>query len=460
MKENILITSSSLSKFNDTLHKIKINEARLNDAIDELSVKLRNITKITENINIESKINSILSSLEASMLTLSFQLADITNAIILSSQNILHPSVLPPTQLYLELVDNYRYLPVDYKLPVSLELSNVHILMNLSRVICYSLYNKIIFILKIPLVSPNNFNLYRSIALPTPYMNSKSAAFSFVLPNSKYIAVTSDKSEYCKLDTLTNCKNINDNNYLCDVLNIFSSMANPCCESEILLNTVNKMPDTCQTEFIHGKLDIWKTLENNNWLFIQSHNNKLFIECPQQTVIEENIYGIGIVHVPRNCKAFCKSTKLIPKSNEIYYVNFTNSPALTDFHINNDSCCNLDKFMSRMDNESPLELVNIDLDAFTEETKNRLKTISAASDKIINQNPIIKYGTHYSILLSLVLVLMFLFCIFKIYKLMKLRGLTLTLTKTPVENPSDSPVTIEIPNEPEIIPSPSIRRNL
>lgn len=69
------------------------------------------------------------------------------------SQNILHPAVLAPEQLYKEIIDNYRYLLVDLKLPISLALGNVHSLMNISRVTCYSLENKIVFVLRISLVT-------------------------------------------------------------------------------------------------------------------------------------------------------------------------------------------------------------------------------------------------------------------------------------------------------------------
>lgn len=42
MKDNILVTSLTLTKFNKTLQTIKINEAILNQAIDDFSVKLKN----------------------------------------------------------------------------------------------------------------------------------------------------------------------------------------------------------------------------------------------------------------------------------------------------------------------------------------------------------------------------------------------------------------------------------
>ncbi|KAJ0179567.1 hypothetical protein K1T71_005279 [Dendrolimus kikuchii] len=320
IKENILVTTSTLSKFNETLHKIKINEARLNEGIDKLSLQLKNLSFITEELKIKANINLILKSLETSVLTLSFQLEDLTNAIMFSSQNILHPAVLPPTQFY------------------------IHVLMNISNVVCYSLNNKIVFILRIPLVSPKEYSLYHNIALPTPHNIMKPNSFSFIIPSSKYIAMTKDKSEYCTLESLKECRVISAREFICDVITVYPTSANPSCESELISNVISTLPTQCQTDFIYGDLDLWKPLSNNNWIYVQSQNNKLYIECPKQKSLELNIVGTGILNIPNNCFAYCKSTKLIPKSNSIK-INITETHS--DFNIIDDSCCTLDKFKKR-----------------------------------------------------------------------------------------------------------------
>lgn len=471
IKENILVTSSALSKFNDTLHTIKINEARLNEGIDNLSLKLKNISQITDDLNIKSNINSILNSLEAAVLTLSFQLEDIITAIMFSSQNILHPAVLPPTQLYKELVDNYRYLPAELKLPVALELSHMYILMNISSVLCYSLNNKIVFILRIPLVSSKTYSLYHNIALPTPHDSVKPHSFSFIIPSSKYIAITKDKLEYCNLESLNECRVISSREFICDVMTVYPTSANPSCESELLSTVVSALPVQCQTDFIYGHLDIWKPLCNNNWIYVQSQNNKLYIECPMQKSVEINIIGTGIINIPYNCYAYCKSTKLIPKLSNLK-INVTITRP--DFNIINDSCCTLDKFKKEISSDPRIKLQNIDLDIFTPETKSKLKSISAEADKIINQHQIIKYETHYSILLILITCIILLYCIIKLCLYIKSHNrLPYRFPKfsrsVPVNPPVEQPLNLDpvIPvkinkrqQTPDDMPSPSTRRNI
>lgn len=466
LKENILVTTSIVSKFNTTLYKIKTNEISLNRAIDKLSSIMQNSTMTQNKLIIKSKINSILNSLEATIITLSFQIEDITNSIIFGSQNIIHPSILSPTELYQELVNNYIHFSTNCKLPVKLELSNIHMLMNISRVSCYSYKNRIIFILRVPLVSPKNFNLYHSIALPTPHVGKNPYSFSYIKPNNKFIAMTNDKQDYCVLESLKDCITLKSYIYICDVKTTFSANANPCCESELITKALKSKPVQCNTNFIYGKLDLWKPINNNKWIFIQTQNNKLNIECPNNTLVETNIIGTGILNIPYNCVAYCKNTRLTPSFNNIKI----NVPVVhTEFNIINDTCCNPEKVQEQLNNESPISLQNIDLDTFTFETKSKLKYLSHNTDNLINENHILKYGTHYSIITILILSLIIVFSVIKFYFYVKNKD----NNRLPFRFPSINPIPRTAPNpdpippakptkprsSPEQIPLPNIRKN-
>lgn len=143
--------------------------------------------------------------LETSILTLSFQLEDIINAILFSSQNILHPAIITPSQLHQELADNYRHLPSDLELPVTLNINSVHLILNISKLVCYYVNNKIVFVLQVALVNTREYVLFHSIALPTPYKPNEPNSFSLIIPNNKYIAMTKDKSYYSIFDDLETC---------------------------------------------------------------------------------------------------------------------------------------------------------------------------------------------------------------------------------------------------------------
>lgn len=416
MKENILITTSILTYYNNTLNKVKDNEAKLKEAIDKLSVTVKTITEITNGLQILAKINDILNTLETSILTLSFQLEDIVNAILFSSQNILHPAIINPRQLHDELVNNYRHLPSDLELPVPLDVNSIHLILKISRLICYYINDKVIFVLQVPLVNTKEYMLFHSIALPTPYKPMNPDSFSLILPDNKYIAMTKDKSYYCVFDNLEICKSVTPGNFICDVENVYSTDAKSTCESDLLAKVISKKPVQCQTKIILGKLDIWKPLTNNKWIYIQSDPNKISIDCLNSKLYETNILGTGILNIPKDCTVYCKSATLIPKHDIINITSPINH--FPDFNVINDTCCNLFKLNNIENSVSPIRLHNIDLDDFNSQHKTKMNSILNGLQNIeqAQTSHIIKYGTHYSVLLIVISVIVFLSLLYLIYK--------------------------------------------
>lgn len=443
MKQNMLVTTSSLLSYNKTLHEMKINEARLNDAIDNLSVNIRNLNNATDSLLVITNINSILSSLESTLLTLSFRLEDITNSIAFSSKNVLHSSVITPYQLYRELADSYIHLNNDVELPVNLELDSMYNLVKLSKILCYYINRKIIFILRIPLVAPIDYSLYHNVALPIPHNPENPNTYITVIPSSKYTAVTKDKQNYCNLSDLEKCNTIDNRNYICEVISIFSMSEYPTCESELLSKVSKKIPVQCETKFIYGNLRIWKALVNNRWIYIHSVPTQLSIDCNKQPENTVTLLGTGIVSLPNYCTAFSSSVRLIPIRNSL--INISIAPVSSDFDLINDSCCNENKIkqLLLLNNVSPISLINADLDNI--DINNQISnSLLNQVDKIINQPHIIKYGTHYSIFTILLIIFTFIFITYKLYKYIIDNKLICSYKKK--ENPEQS-VQVELSDD-------------
>ncbi|KAJ0177012.1 hypothetical protein K1T71_007445 [Dendrolimus kikuchii] len=420
MKENILVTTSVIERYNETLQKIKDNEIYLSNAINNLSVSVKNITELTNGLQILVKVNEILTTLEASILTLSFQLEDITNAILFSSQNILHPAIITPNQLYRELANNHRHLPGDLELPVVLDLSNMHLILSISKLVCYYLNNKIMFVVQVPLVSTKEYMLFHNIALPTPHNPEQPNSFSLILPTNKYIAMTKDKAQYCIFNDLGNCKNVSPGNFICNVETVYSTDAKQCCESELLAKVISEKPPQCETKTVFGKIDIWKSISNNKWIYIQSESTKLSIDCSNSKLYETVIIGTGIINIPENCVGYCKSTTLIPNSNILNITSPVNS--FPEFNLIDDTCCDHVK-LNEIDNVSPVKLHDVDLDDFNKKSKMLLENMLSDLNSIKENPHIVRYGTHYSILTILLFICMLCYFSYVLYyKICKPRG--------------------------------------
>lgn len=96
----------------------------------------------------------VVYMLENSLITLSFKLKDISNVLTFSKNNVLYLAICSPQQLCNDLVGNYRLLPSSKELPIHLNPSNVHTLMDVSSLSTFYHNSKIILVVKIPLVNP------------------------------------------------------------------------------------------------------------------------------------------------------------------------------------------------------------------------------------------------------------------------------------------------------------------
>lgn len=448
MKENILVTTSSLKSFNETMSIIKLNERHLKNAIDELSKDILNLTYASKELGIRSRMLEITSMIENSLLALSFKVEDIINSIMFSKSNVLYPTILTPKELYTELVDNYRFLPESKQLPVPLNLDNMHIILNISEISSYFNKEKVVFTVKIPLIDPIQLNVYHNLPSPVPHDKNNPESFSTIIPSSKYVGISRDRSTYCKLDNLDYCKIINNDHYLCETSILYSSSATPSCETEIIRKVLTSIPSICETKFIHGHVSIWQPLRHNRWLFVMSEKTKLSIECNNSQSTEIEFSGNGILYLPSECVAYCKDTRLTPHGNR----NVQLKTIVSNFNILNDSCCNIVAFNNIVSNLPVVNLKNVNLDSLAYDNPEILKSLN----NIIEKPHIVLYQKYYSGITIVIIISIVFFIIHKLYKtgihkrLIKSRG-----NRTPENNETE----LEDINPSNINTGPSLRIN-
>lgn len=370
LKKSVIVSQSAIVNINRTLQEININENKLSDAMDKISIVVKNLSLAVQVDNVQNAFNSALNILQSNLLTLSFKIEDILNSILFVKANILHPSVLTPNQLYKDIVNNLRVIPKYKDFPVNLEISNIHILLNIADLVCYYIDNKLVFVIKIPLVNVLEYNLYKSIPLPTSHIRADNS-FVMIVPSEKYVALSKDKSSFTYLKNLNSCKNIIIiKTYLCEISDIYATAGNPSCEIEIITKSVTKLPETCQYKIIHGDVDIWHKLINEKWIFVQSKPAKLSIECNNNYITEFVVSGTGVLDIPLGCIAYHKNSRFIRNISPSINV----PSILPDFNILNDSCCSINYIKNLT--LPVLKIQNINLDD--------LKTVKLASDEIIN----------------------------------------------------------------------------
>ncbi|XP_026744653.1 uncharacterized protein LOC113505986 [Trichoplusia ni] len=367
-----LWVKSTINNFNKTIDNLNRNEIRLNNQINNINKIFSQITKNDDILFYTSKLNNLLNIIEGSLLTISSLLDTTLNSILFSKINILHPSVLSNLRLFNELSKYNNYINKRQDFPIALSIENIHSLIDVSKLSSYYFNNKNVFVLQIPLVTPDKFIVYKILPLPIPH-DDLSKTFALIIPTNTYIALSDDRLHYVMLDTLDKYKQINHNYSICELTTVYSpcfgrhvklwvpasTLSNPNCESKLLTEVTLSMPPDCNSKILYGEIDIWQKLQNNRWIYVQSRSTKLTIRC-NDDINDYSLTGTGIVKLSTNCIGYSKTIQLNPTMSYSFMVK---SPLDISFDITADDCCKKDVFNKSLLSLEPIHLSNINLDS-------------------------------------------------------------------------------------------------
>lgn len=407
MRDNIHVIKSTISTFNSTMSKVKENEHRLNKNLITIENAFEKLSQTTDKLELKSQLSLVLTSVESIIMTLSFDIDDINNAILFSKMNVLHPTVLSPMQLFKELELHINYMPKHSELPVPLSLLNVNDIITVSDIVCYYQDNKLIFILQIPLVLSQFYNLYNLIPFPVPLDLNTPDTYVLIAPNKPYLAITLDRLFYSQLASVSACKQVKGQCYVCPLGNVYSTVANPTCETTLLTEASTKLPKSCQTRVLRGSIDVFQKISNNRWIFVQSDPGKCHIICSESASnSDEILFGSGILHLPKSCKAYYKTLTFFP--SDTYTSNVTTN--LSNFNIIVE-CCDTQHF-----NKSNIPLVKLnELNNFDSLVKAsvQMSDFEKQLNKISEPSHLEKYSTSYLSLTYIVSIIILLYFLFK-----------------------------------------------
>ena len=91
------------------------------------------------------------------------------------------------------------------------------------------------------------------------------------------------------MDSLSKCTLVYNKYYICEVDNIYISDAHPTCLIVLINKVSSKIPERCNTKFIYENVDIWKKLNSNYRIFVQSNLTRVLIDCLNSKPMEIKI---------------------------------------------------------------------------------------------------------------------------------------------------------------------------
>lgn len=413
LKQQIMVVNSTIANFNNTITDLNKNSKIFEENLIQISNYSRKINNRYLALELKQNLDEHFSLLNLVITTLQNEITTVMDTILLSRSNILHPYVITPFQLIEELSKTIPHLPSSstYPLPVSRE--NAHKYLELLTIKCFFTDNRIGYVLSIPLVNRNQFNLYKLI--PLPVLDNSTSYYKFILPSFNYLAISENHNLYLGLNELTNCQNLDESTFICVTSEPFYyTNSRPICETELLKSPLN-IPINCNIRIITSRLEIWHKLDKpNTWIYILPKRTDIALNCFQMSHITLFLENTGILKINSNCKLYTSSATFLTDKT---IRNSTHNAVVPQLKLNDDCCINLTKTKNFSLNLLPITPTNLHIDTL-KEASHKLQDIAKSTDELLlNKDLTFFQDTSYTN--HIFLLIFVIFIIFSLYSLSK-----------------------------------------
>lgn len=414
LKQQVQVVQTTITNFNHTINDLNKNR-------EFFSLNFEHLTNFTTSLNkkfIDLETQQILDE-HFNLLTLLIselknEYTNLIDTILFAKSNIVHPIVITPSQLIQELSKTLYYLKSSTTYPLPLDIHNAYKLLDIANIKYHLSQERICFVISIPIVDSLQFYLYNLIPLPTYHSSTRN--FVFILPIIRYLAISDSKTLYTTFKDLNNCKSLNSDTLICENIEpIYSLNSRPICET-LLLNTINSIPDSCDTRIIPGTFEIWHKLQNkNHWIYVLPKPTDITVNCINTKPINLVLNNTGILNIETNCQLYTSSTTLI--SDVSIHESSFNS-IIPEFDILDDCCQNINQNRS---NENlhliPLQPITLDSESLNL-ASHKLEEINKNANKLYDSTLFEKISNN-SYLVYIICTIFKVFLIYIIYRLVK-----------------------------------------
>lgn len=407
MKKQIMVTTSVIKSFNETLRKLKIDEKTFNQDLKNIETNIHSIWDEIETLEDKFKLMSICERLLESFSFIEGQLNDILNAITFARLNIIHTSIITPKDLVSALEKIAQSLQKN-NLPLAPREAKVATYLDIIELSAFQTLDKLIFVLDIPLVEPELYTIYRLYPIPT---KDNRTQLHYILPTiQKYIAKSDDSDQFIPLSIIDNCKEVMINIKLCKNLYSYPIDSNSMCEAQLVkTQNFNKLPKNCEVIPMYAQDYKIQLLKNNIWLLIITDQTPVTIKCENIDPISKILETNTIMTLQPRCSAFIGTTKVqasLAKVSKWHY-NYTN---IVNIPLN---CCqsfpnNGHPYL----NLKPIKIGELNLDDL-EIAKHKLDQYSKEIDDLMNEPFIQKYTPWFTYVSMTLIILVISVCIMK-----------------------------------------------
>ncbi|XP_046997922.1 uncharacterized protein LOC124613273 [Schistocerca americana] len=316
------------------------------------------------------------------------------NAIVNAQKGILQPHIINPVQIvkYLSLIrDELK----DVKFPVPLAESSRYLLLRIIDLDVFISGSILGYVINIPLIGNNNFNLYRVLPLPKEIPNMK-GRYIYIQPEKEFLLIDESKRQYAKLsaDDLK-CKELSKNKSLCrQSFALLSTFDHEECEAK-LLQPVREIPEDCVRKILALNQSLLTHLNSNEWLYVAPKEEGLTVLCGKEPPKDLLMKGVGKISFYSKYKGY--GTMVFIQTDRVIHSNVTKKDIIPQINLEFD-CCVVNeekKNVSMLTLDLPLEQVVTQLNDLKVAGK-RLDDVQRMAERQEEELKYSRYFTHYS----------------------------------------------------------------
>ncbi|CAG9819668.1 unnamed protein product [Phaedon cochleariae] len=304
-----------LTKVESDVEDIKVKVIAINDDLKKLREDVTVNRGNIKAVEIETKLNSL--SINFNFLLTRFETEQKTLLDVIKNANrgFLDPYIVTPVNL-IEMMRNVEsMLPEQTRFPFHPDFMNAASLYTIIEPTVYLHKNKIMFILRMPLVHASTFEVYKMTSVPMFVSEDK---FVFILPNKDYLFINDHHDPFLEYvltsasDFREFCREVGKNKFICEQIQQTSGLSsNLRCEVQLFLNRKG-LSSNCDTRVVKLEKTLFFQLQKyGHWIYLAPKSETVVLSCGNKRQ-NEVIKGAGILYISNNCTA--RTSDLVLKS--------------------------------------------------------------------------------------------------------------------------------------------------
>lgn len=384
------LLGKSIKSFKTITENITHNQKILGMKVNQIITILKDIKTQEASDFEEYRTHMILTQISMFFQNIYDLLEKIEVAITFAKLNTFHNAIVKSAELLEELKIIDKAIKTE-KLPFEPIPENILKIENIIGIKSYVKNFEINFIIEIPLVKRDNYNIFQLFPLPTP----NGEYHKMIIPNFNYLIINERNFGYSD----ESCKQVVDKEYLCTHIHSENMYKNLPCEVQ-LLRYQHNLSNCNQIAIKIEKLDI-QNIDEGKWILV---TNKDIVATQYCGTSQDQVLFNGTYLIELSSPCSLKIDNVLIKSYRNSKDLFQNIP-LPDFNLNLTH-------KTVYSNVNPLKMNSVNLNKL-DDIQKEINVQKYENSKLLNNSIYYHKTSFWTILLYILLVILILYYVYK-----------------------------------------------